>query len=865
MELEKIKKIVFEEKHVFAGIYEKYKDKSWLEYLKENRVGKSQGTKENLEILNKFEEILSPLLGDEKALNARETLENNFFASTADHHGILCHPFFLNSALARSQKEILDSKKNIIVLSCGGVSLSNSSYPRGIFFHNQNLEEIRIPFVSLKYRTRSVYGMKALSKEDIQKSFNKVISKSDGIVEDKLENLKEKILRREEIFKAETLSEQYTILNDLLWKETFAGARGNLVYLEMESLVRKLLLDIHLKEPSVIHKIILDEKWRKDFLNNFEGIQGAHNTKEKKGSHLFWYIDEKSEKRFQLFVKENNLETLDGKISIPLAKEALKKNLLEYRLLPTMALSFSIISFWHGITCGGGFSQVEYLGEMKRAFEKTLRQNNFKREILERTNIFTGEFILATISGRKNKSAGTSLPDFYIYGNNKISDMIDEKIAKEKIGKTIDAEIPEYYKIITGKTAEIKNPAKILPIITSKKIKPKCVYCGNNPTNHFFSYLMQTATVPFTPLVRTISIFADTKPIRILAKGIMTPYMWIFRAMGMLSMNKDKNKAFTKRSEVIWEEAEKRGIRIEQFVIWGKPIEQYRAKIDGWWKYFESLPIPGELPSHSYTWMDDKALLKKKFIKEKLPVAYGGSATTWKEAKNIFEKAKKPVIVKPQLGSRGRHTTTHIYTLSELRKAYDVAKQMCHFALIEEHLFGSVYRGTYVGGKIVGILRGDPPRIIGDGKNNISQLIDLKNQKKHEGVKDVIITNQLEEFLSRQNLTLETILPKEKIIDLSEKIGISYGGFSVEEFPTTHPKIISELKRAGDFLNAPVIGFDFIIEDATKDPDAQKWGIIEANSLPFINLHHFPLEGKPINVAGKVWDLWVKKKVEGGK
>ena len=57
-------------------------------------------------------------------------------------------------------------------------------------------------------------------------------------------------------------------------------------------------------------------------------------------------------------------------------------------------------------------------------------------------------------------------------------------------------------------------------------------------------------------------------------------------------------------------------------------------------------------------------------------------------------------------------------------------------------------------------------------------------------------------------------------------------------------------------ISAPVLGFDLIIKDPTLDPDTMKWGIIECNSLPFIDLHYFALEGTPINLAEKVWDLW---------
>jgi hypothetical protein len=46
------------------------------------------------------------------------------------------------------------------------------------------------------------------------------------------------------------------------------------------------------------------------------------------------------------------------------------------------------------------------------------------------------------------------------------------------------------------------------------------------------------------------------------------------------------------------------------------------------------------------------------------------------------------------------------------------------------------------------------------------------------------------------------------------------------------------------------------MENPQDDPNNQKWGIIEANSLPFIDLHYWPLYGEPVNIASYVWDLW---------
>ena len=57
-----------------------------------------------------------------------------------------------------------------------------------------------------------------------------------------------------------------------------------------------------------------------------------------------------------------------------------------------------------------------------------------------------------------------------------------------------------------------------------------------------------------------------------------------------------------------------------------------------------------------------------------------------------------------------------------------------------------------------------------------------------------------------------------------------------------------------EVLKLPIVGFDIIIPDPKTDPDGQRWGILEANSLPFIELHYSPLQGTPSRVAADVWD-----------
>lgn len=379
-----------------------------------------------------------------------------------------------------------------------------------------------------------------------------------------------------------------------------------------------------------------------------------------------------------------------------------------------------------------------------------------------------------------------------------------------------------------------------------------CLYCGNNPTNHFLSRTFQTIASLGEPLEFLALFCMRGFMVQFLHNTFVRPWIGTLEFIHMVQFQNDSNKACSDRSKVIWEEAERRGITMQQMTIANKPVEQYRIKQDGKRFYFSSIPIPLEADRQSYIWMDSKVRLKAFFLQQGVSVPQGGKARSKKKALEIFNRIQKPVIVKPENGSRGRHSLTNLTTEAEFLRAFAIAQQLSKSVVVEEHLFGSVYRATYVGGVVAGILRGDPPRITGNGSATIATLIAEKNATKPDRVKDVVVSDVIIEFLGKQGYTLQSVLEQHKTIDLIEKIGLGYGGNSSEDTPLAHPKLLAKLKRAGDLLNTPLVGFDFISEDISKDPDTVRWGIIEANSMPFIDLHHFPREGTPVNVASKV-------------
>jgi len=386
----------------------------------------------------------------------------------------------------------------------------------------------------------------------------------------------------------------------------------------------------------------------------------------------------------------------------------------------------------------------------------------------------------------------------------------------------------------------------------------RCVYCGANQVNHPIAYVSQSLSVLFMTPSKPLG-FLEGYWVHLLGERLIAGLLFLFRISGLVRFSTDNTKAVSDRSKVIWEEALRRGIPMEQVLFMGKPSEQYRAQIGGRWHYFMSMPLPPWVDRRSHAWMDNKVLLKQFFLARGVSVPKGGRAFSRASAEKVFDRVRKPVIVKPEIGSRGRHTVTHIYTKEELREACAVAQKLCQCVVVEEHLLGFIYRATYVGGEVVGMNRGEQPRVVGDGVSSIAELVVKKNETKHEKQKDFISTPVSDAFLKRQGYTRDSVLPQGVEIELIEKIGLSQGGFSSECLAEAHPKLIAQITQAGDHLQTPIVGFDVISEDITKDPDTVRWGIIEANSLPFIDLHHFPVAGESVNVAAKVWDLWNTK------
>lgn len=391
-----------------------------------------------------------------------------------------------------------------------------------------------------------------------------------------------------------------------------------------------------------------------------------------------------------------------------------------------------------------------------------------------------------------------------------------------------------------------------------KKKKNKCPYCGDSEINHTLVFIENS----ISPLFDSHISWATKHAPQFLKNFASSVPNFLFTGLskiGLASFSSDIEKSKSFRSRVIWEEAERRGIKMEQVFLGKRGIDWYRAELGDKTIFFESIPVQPEYLDFKKDW-DNKIILKKELARHSVPVPKFIKIFPIRlsSLEKKFSKLEKPIIVKPMLGSRARHTVTNINTFEEFKNALRLTRQISPYTIAEEHVDGYICRATLVGGKLAGFYSGEPPFIIGDGKNSIKYLIDLKNSKKENTRYNIRINDELKSHVSRLGYGLENILENNKRIYLSHRNGQLFGGYTKEMIDSLHPSFIPILEKAAKVIGLPVIGLDCLIPDPTKNESTQKWAIIECNTLPFIDMHYFALEGKPRNIAGMIWDMWQK-------
>ena len=256
----------------------------------------------------------------------------------------------------------------------------------------------------------------------------------------------------------------------------------------------------------------------------------------------------------------------------------------------------------------------------------------------------------------------------------------------------------------------------------------------------------------------------------------------------------------------------------------------------------------------------DKMLTKELLIQQNIPVADGAKIYNAISLLKEGERIGYPLVIKPRFGSKGNGVALNLKSDKELIKAYNYLKDIHNELMIERYIEGNDYRVCVVNYNVVAVSLRIPPFIIGDGKNNIKNLIRILNSDSKRGydhekpLTKIKIDESLLKFLEKQNMNLLTIPEKGEKIKLRENANLSTGGIAID----CTDKISEENKkiciRAAQTIGLDICGIDIKTTDIEKSLH-ENGVIMEINAAPGIRMHHYPTEGRVRDVGEAILKL----------
>ena len=202
-------------------------------------------------------------------------------------------------------------------------------------------------------------------------------------------------------------------------------------------------------------------------------------------------------------------------------------------------------------------------------------------------------------------------------------------------------------------------------------------------------------------------------------------------------------------------------------------------------------------------------------------------------------------VVKPANGYGGQGVTTHVQTDAEVRKAAVLASLYDTELLIEMQVPGECYRLLILEGKMLHAVCRRGPRLKGDGKSTVGELIEAENMRRRAvGQTELDIDRDCLFTLAYQGLTLASITGEGKELLVKSVNDDARKYYEVRTvYNATVTALICDSVRQDAEHAARLVGSDFLgVDVITTDPSVslqQSGGVInEVNTTPALH-HHY--------------------------
>ena len=226
---------------------------------------------------------------------------------------------------------------------------------------------------------------------------------------------------------------------------------------------------------------------------------------------------------------------------------------------------------------------------------------------------------------------------------------------------------------------------------------------------------------------------------------------------------------------------------------------------------------------------------------------------TLDQAEQFLVELRQPVVVKPMAGTGGgRGVTTGIACNSALRRAARYASGYGNQILIEEEIKGASYRLTYLDGKLLDVVRRDPPTVIGNGSSTIAALISAENGRRRTGPTPVALSplrldDDMRNTMSRSGINLRTRPAVGQTVVVKGAVNENASRDNHNVSDAIHPDTVQRLRALVQDMGVRFAGVDLISEDIGRPLSDPGTVVSEVNVNP--GLHHHYLISDPDRIT----------------
>jgi cyanophycin synthetase len=314
--------------------------------------------------------------------------------------------------------------------------------------------------------------------------------------------------------------------------------------------------------------------------------------------------------------------------------------------------------------------------------------------------------------------------------------------------------------------------------------------------------------------------------------------------------------------------AHKKGI--PAFYLWDEGLMQYgygKHQVRGIATTFDS---DSHLDSDFTTRKDDcKAFLSTLGF----PVPQGEIVVSRFEALSAARRIGYPVAVKPVVGHKGIGVTAAVRDADELEAAFDraveaIPEDTSIRVIVEQSIFGADFRLLCVNGRFVAATERRPASVIGDGESTIAELIDRENRTADRldsptsAMGKIKIDQAMDLYLEEQELSLDSVIERDRIVYLRKVANLSAGGVSIDATPNVHPDNIILAQDIAQHFHLTCLGIDVISPDLSESWKQGNLGILEINAAPGIFMHLKPSIGASVDVTTHILETFFASKAE---